>query len=83
MTVAFFSDQVRWWECEGGCPPNVPLKVNWGAQKVPGSHLTPSGTLGGGLSGRWTVPTASGRATQDPRHGNRGLKPNLAVRRNE
>ena len=45
-----------------------------GAQKVPRSHLTPSGTLGGGISGRWTVPTASGRtgrATQDPRHGKR------------
>ena len=40
-----------------------------GCQTVPGSYLTPSGGTGDGLGGRRTVPTASGRATRNPRRG--------------
>ena len=44
-----------------------------GCQTVPGSYLTPSGGTGDGLGGRRTVPTASGRATRNPR-GRKGVK---------
>ena len=59
---------------------NVPLKVNWGAQTVPGSHLTPSGsqTLGArGTGGRPRRATdgpdgLSGARRDDPRRGKGG-----------
>ena len=53
----------------GKCSAGVNVKR--GGQTVPGSYLTPSGATGDGLGGRRTVPTASGRATRNPRCGKR------------
>ena len=59
---AFQWQMFRWWcECEKG------------GQTVPRSYLTPSGGTGGGLGGRRTVPTASGRATRPIPGAGKGL----------
>ena len=47
-----------------------------GAETVTGSYRTPSGTPGGAVHGPRTVPTASGSARANPRHG-KGVKGNF------
>ena len=48
-----------------------------GAQKVHGSHLTPSGILGGGLSGRRATDGPDGLGARDARSSVRGVNGNL------